>query len=464
MISFSRRSRLEKAGRRARWSGLLAAWALLSAGQASAARPVILAYHQVGTSGGTTLSIQPQQLRQRVQGLRALGYRFVTASQAAQAGPQERVAVMEFDDGRQSVYAQAFPVLRELDVPGTVFVIWEQVGQPGYLTRSQLEELRAAGWETGHHTQSHAPLSRLSAAGLTQQLQPPAGVTCVAYPYNLQDARARRTARAQGLNCGVTGGPYLPRRDPLAQSAPALTPWDGAFLGARARYGVGGRTPLLAGAGLLLLLEQSPGAPALPAPLDWNPAGYELLGNGSLSLGLRGHERETRFAARWGGNDQGDWVLHLADRSSQAGRYRGFGVAYHRFPYTVGGGWDSAGPLLAGSLSLNRSGELWARWHPLAAGAGQEQERWAWGATLIPADYWQLYAAQTPGASEVGVNYWLPGGTPAAVRPWQVGAGYRHGDGQSAPFVRLGYAAGSYTFSSELDGAGRWGLRFGAAW
>ncbi|GHG08387.1 hypothetical protein GCM10017783_21220 [Deinococcus piscis] len=436
----------------------LAACALLGAGQAAAERPVILAYHEVGTAGGTTLHIEPEQLRERVLGLRALGYRFVTASQAAQAGPQERVAVMQFDDGRQSVYEHAFPVLRDLGVPGSAFVIWEQVGQPGFMTGAQLDELRAAGWEIGHHTQGHAPLTRLSAAGLERELQPQPGAACVAYPYNLHDARTRRTAREQGLTCGITGGPYLPRHDPLAQSAPALTPWDSEFLAARARYGIGGRTPLLAGAALSLL-DRGPGENILPAPLTWNPAGYELLGNGRLSLDLRGGERDTRFAARWGGDDQGDWVLHAAGRRGKAGTYQGFGAAYHRFPYTLGGGWDTSGPLLAGSLSLGRSGELWGRWHPLAA-----QSRWAWGTTLIPADYWQLYAAQSPGAGVIGAGYWLPGGTPAAVRPWQLGGGYHYGTGRGAPFVNLSYVSGSYTFNTELDLAGRWGLSFGAAW
>lgn len=427
---------------------------------AQAARPVILAYHQVGVNTGPTLHITPAELRERVLGLRALGYRFVTASEAAQAGPEARVAVMQFDDGYASVYEQAFPVLRELGVPGSAFVIWQQVGQPGYMTAAQLRELRAAGWEIGHHTLSHTPLSRLSGAELRRALQPREGAGCVAYPYNLQDARVRRAAREQGLSCGITGGPYLPQPDPLALSAPALTPWDGQFLSARARYGLGGRTPLLVSAALLPVFDASAAAPAAPPPLTWNPAGYELLGNGSLSFSVgRGSVRETRLATRWGGNDAGDWVAHVAARRGSA-RYNGFGVAYHRSALTVGGGWDTAGPLLAGSVALGQAGEVWGRWHPYAPAA----EGWAVGANIVPESYWNLYVAHSPDASVLGLTYWLPGGKVTAVRPWQIGGGLRREQGQRSGFVSAAYAAGSYTLGGELDTAGRWNLRFGAQW
>ncbi|MFC6591125.1 polysaccharide deacetylase family protein [Deinococcus lacus] len=325
-----------------RWLALVAGALALAGGAAQAGRegpPVTLVYHQVGVPGGPTLSISPGQLQARVRGLQQLGYRLTTTSQALAAQPGEAVAVIQFDDGLASVYEFAFPALRELGVPGTVYIIWDQVGQPGFMTAAQLRELQAAGWEIGHHTRSHAALPDLTPAGLAHELGAVPGwqPRCVAYPLNRQDARVRRAAQAQGLSCGVAGGPYALVTDPQALPAPAITPWDAAFLPQRAEWGVGGRTPLLLAGAVWPWLDRS-GAeqPAAAAPLNWNPAHYELLGNGLYSFEWAG---ERQIQASW---RAGDWALNLAARRG-AGEFSGFGVAYNHFPVTLAAGLGTGG-------------------------------------------------------------------------------------------------------------------------
>ena len=155
-----------------RLRALLLPLALISGAASShaQARPMVLVYHQVGAGSGASLGIAPQGLRQRVETLRRLGYRFVTSSEAARAAPQEKVAVIQFDDGFESVYRLAFPVLRDLGVPGTAYVIWSRLDQPGSLSRAQVRELRAAGWEIGTHSHRHAALADLAPAGLRREL------------------------------------------------------------------------------------------------------------------------------------------------------------------------------------------------------------------------------------------------------------------------------------------------------
>ena len=56
-----------------------------------------------------------------------------------------------FDDGYENVYTNAYPILRDAGMVGTIAVIPSVVGTEGYCTQAQLDELYAAGWSfVGH--------------------------------------------------------------------------------------------------------------------------------------------------------------------------------------------------------------------------------------------------------------------------------------------------------------------------
>ncbi len=67
-----------------------------------------------------------------------------------------------FDDGYESVYTTAFPILEKYGQVGTVYVVPQVVGTEGYLTREQLHELADAGWEIGSHSMTHADLTAIA--------------------------------------------------------------------------------------------------------------------------------------------------------------------------------------------------------------------------------------------------------------------------------------------------------------
>jgi len=73
---------------------------------------------------------------------------------------------LTFDDGHASDYSEAFPVLRELGLRATFFVVPTLVDTPGFVTWNQLREMVAAGMEIGSHTMTHPFVDRLDAAGL----------------------------------------------------------------------------------------------------------------------------------------------------------------------------------------------------------------------------------------------------------------------------------------------------------
>ncbi|GAA0503850.1 polysaccharide deacetylase family protein [Deinococcus depolymerans] len=438
---------------------VLAGLALLGTARSA---PVVLVYHQVGVSGGASLGISPDALNRRIETLRRMGYRFVTSSEAARAPVRERVAVIQFDDGFESVYRLAFPVLRAQGVPGTAYVIWSRVGRPGSLSAAQVQELREAGWEIGTHTHAHAALADLSPAGLRRELTVPeqeaagAAPRCVAYPLNRHDARVRREARGQGLQCGVAGGPpALGRADPMALPAPAITAWDESLLPMRVRWGLDARVPLL----LLSVTEPALDGlrgehPATLPPLTWNPAHYELLGNGLISAAWRG-ERETRLAWR-----EGAWSVNVAARRGVGagnGAYTGAGVAFNVAPFTLAAGVDRSGPLLGGAVALGGHGELWGR-----ASRLQGAWQWGWGGTFIPADYWVVTAAHDPSGTQLGLRAAVPWQS-GEGRPLRLGGGYRWGE-RPGPFVEAEYRIGSYALTAEVGGGGRFGVKFTSVW
>ncbi len=62
-----------------------------------------------------------------------------------------------FDDGLQSVYQYAFPVLAHYGLPATVGIIANRVdsGDPDFMTEKDIHTLEDAGWEVASHSLTH---------------------------------------------------------------------------------------------------------------------------------------------------------------------------------------------------------------------------------------------------------------------------------------------------------------------
>ena len=178
----------------------------------------ILAYHSLDTSG-SVVSVLPEFFSQQMAQIAESGFRGVTLEEAVarrdenEIWPEATVAIT-FDDGFASLHDHAMPVLQRHGFSATVFLVadyvglmndWETppegLGQRPVLTWSQVEELRAAGWEIGAHTRAHPDLRGLSddrledeIAGSRHVLEERLGcsVTSFAYPYGLFDDGAER--------------------------------------------------------------------------------------------------------------------------------------------------------------------------------------------------------------------------------------------------------------------------------
>jgi peptidoglycan/xylan/chitin deacetylase (PgdA/CDA1 family) len=123
----------------------------------------ILCYHRFG-SGGGKMTVSPASFAAQLDWLARNHYRVIRLADLAaylegrQALPQ-RAVVITIDDGYESVYRHAFPLLRKHGFPATVFVYTDFIGAGDALTWPQLQELGASGLvDIQAHSKTHRNL------------------------------------------------------------------------------------------------------------------------------------------------------------------------------------------------------------------------------------------------------------------------------------------------------------------
>lgn len=129
--------------------------------------PPILAYHRVHPDGSRqTPTVSPERFERQMTLLArrwnpvALE-RMADGAEGKAALPPRPVAVT-FDDGTEDFYPFAFPVLRRLRIPATVFLIADRLGHPGFLSEARILEMARSGIAFGSHGLSHRYLPELS--------------------------------------------------------------------------------------------------------------------------------------------------------------------------------------------------------------------------------------------------------------------------------------------------------------
>jgi len=120
----------------------------------------------------------------------------------------DRSVVITFDDGWKTQYQYALPILRQLGLTATFFVITTPVGvDPGYMTWDQLKDLQNAGMSIEAHSRTHPKLTDPQVsltneiAGSREDIQKHLGTTpdVFAYPYGEWNARTAAAVRAAGF-------------------------------------------------------------------------------------------------------------------------------------------------------------------------------------------------------------------------------------------------------------------------
>jgi peptidoglycan/xylan/chitin deacetylase (PgdA/CDA1 family) len=120
----------------------------------------------------------------------------------------EKPVLLTFDDGSESQYLNAFPVLKKHGFTATFFLFSNAVGRPGWFRTSWIEEMSGAGMRFEGHTRYHPYLTRVSdereldaeIAGSRTALEKLTGrpVRHLAYPFGLYDERIIEKAKEAG--------------------------------------------------------------------------------------------------------------------------------------------------------------------------------------------------------------------------------------------------------------------------
>ncbi|HEY3759857.1 MAG TPA: polysaccharide deacetylase family protein [Solirubrobacteraceae bacterium] len=207
-----------------------------SARRPGEARAPILMYHVINSPPAGApfpgLYVTPEEFAEQMRALARAGYRAVTQDQLWASWhegaplPAGKPIVLSFDNGYQSQYTQALPVLRRLGWVGVENI--QLTGLPpsqGGLSEAQVRGLVRAGWELDTQGISHADLTTLDAAALHAQVASARGtiqrrygvpVNWFCYPSGQYDATVLAAVRAAGYRGSTTVVPgwAQPEEDP----------------------------------------------------------------------------------------------------------------------------------------------------------------------------------------------------------------------------------------------------------
>jgi peptidoglycan/xylan/chitin deacetylase (PgdA/CDA1 family) len=149
-----------------------------------------------------------------------------------------RPVVLSFDDGANSHYTNALPVLRELGWPGVLNLDLSNLEPSWGIRPWMVRELIAAGWEVDAHSLTHPDLTSLSGsalrrevAGSRAEIRRRFGVAAefFCFPSGRYDARVVEAVRAAGFLGATTTEPGLGRAaEPFTLSRVRVDGGDGA--------------------------------------------------------------------------------------------------------------------------------------------------------------------------------------------------------------------------------------------
>lgn len=124
---------------------------------------------------GYRLSVAPADFAAQMDLLHDQGYHPVNFNRvrdyfAGVAPLPSKPVVITLDDGYRDLYTAAYPVLRAHGFPAVAYIVPNFVGQPAYVTQSQILEMDRDGIEIASHTMSHANLAKMSYGAAMNEL------------------------------------------------------------------------------------------------------------------------------------------------------------------------------------------------------------------------------------------------------------------------------------------------------
>ncbi len=205
----------------------------------------ILEMHDTIAIPNDPYTMSPAQLDEELGWLKSHGFHSVTLNDIYNAiynhyPLPSRPIALTFDDGYESNFITATPLLQKYGFIATEFMVSGFIGRHGFLTADELKQMEASHtWDIECHTVDHPNLSKLNFSDITFQvtqskdtLQSLLGtqVDYFAYPYGYYNGRVLRALMHAGYRLAVctrqgyanpsTDGPLLLNRIAIHQGLP----------------------------------------------------------------------------------------------------------------------------------------------------------------------------------------------------------------------------------------------------
>lgn len=211
----------------------------------------VLMYHHVHDEDTSSSTVSPELFESQLLHLRKLGYTFINLAEFERymegADVPDNAVFVTFDDGYESFYTHAYPILAKLDIPATHFIITDKHDDPGahYPPFMSADQIRAItsdrpGFISAQchthsmHNDPETPhmTSRLVIDGVretedeyrariaadtavcirTMQALGTEPVNALAYPYGVYDSLSSRLVGESGIRYAFTIVPEMARR------------------------------------------------------------------------------------------------------------------------------------------------------------------------------------------------------------------------------------------------------------
>ena len=126
----------------------------------------ILLYHHIGFSlqSEAVYYVAPEAFDQQMNLLYQWGYKTISVELLTRAIKEgallpPKPVLLTFDDGSETTYSTALPIMQRYGFTGVSYIVRNYVGIPRYMSVDQILGLYAAGWEIGSHGLSHIELT-----------------------------------------------------------------------------------------------------------------------------------------------------------------------------------------------------------------------------------------------------------------------------------------------------------------
>lgn len=179
---------------------------------------IVLMYHHITDETvdmNVSCKCKVDDFKRTLKKLRSEGYQFLSVQTSLEIIQQKsdlKFAVVTFDDVPDNVYFNAYPILRELQIPFILFVTTSFINKPGFLSVEQIKEMALNPLcSIGSHAVTHSMLRKVknsmyelkqSKKSLEKLLNKP--IEYLAYPYGRQSSVSRRIikqAKLTGYKC-----------------------------------------------------------------------------------------------------------------------------------------------------------------------------------------------------------------------------------------------------------------------